>query len=78
MLMINVDGIGHKMKEQPLHEMCDTLYSNICRLDGVRENIDHMRLPTAYIRIKSCMDDLDTILGKLRNIALREEGGYGE
>ena len=64
------------MKKQPLHEACDLLYSQIARLDGVRDNIDHMRLPTADRRIKQAMDDLDKILSRFRNVALKEEGEY--
>lgn len=63
-------------KKQPLHNSADMIYYIIERLGAIQENVDNMRLPTAYRRIQECKKDLNKVLSTVREKALREEGEH--
>ena len=54
------------------------IYYIIERLGVIQENVDNMRLPTAYRRIQECKKDLNKVLSTVREQAIRKEGGYTE
>ncbi len=64
------------MTEQPLHETCDNIYGLIGYLNGMKTDLDHMRIISAFTRINSLEKDLNKMLSTVREIALRTEGEH--
>ncbi len=64
--------------EQPLHFACDGIYASEQMLLEVINELEDGRTISAHRKVALVRTELDHILFKLREKALREEGDYGK
>jgi len=64
--------------EQPLHFTCDGIYNCEQMLLEIINELEYGKIISAHRKIALVRTELDHILFKLREKALREEGDYGK
>ena len=62
------------MSKQPLHDLCDEIYTQQARVEGMMNQLIDNKVILVYNRLKIMHQELDKMLSKLREKALREEG----